>query len=56
MPMSERSPLSVVESEPESAYPSQRAHPVSQRGRSGAIALDEAPRTVRGELLSGDDD
>jgi tRNA/tmRNA/rRNA uracil-C5-methylase (TrmA/RlmC/RlmD family)/23S rRNA-/tRNA-specific pseudouridylate synthase len=55
-PMSERSPLSVVEPEPESVYPSHRGQPVSQRGRDGAIDLDEAPRTVRGELLTPDED
>jgi len=56
-PRSERSPLSVVEPEPESVYPSQRgAGPMSQRGGRGAIDLDEAPRTVRGELLTPDDD
>ncbi len=61
MPMSERSPLSVVEPEPESAYPSQPSPslagsiPVSQRGH-GALELDEAPRTVRGELLTPDED
>jgi 23S rRNA (uracil1939-C5)-methyltransferase len=56
-PFSERSPLSVRESEPESVYPSQ--HPSQQAPvslRSGAIDLDEAPRTVRGELLTTDDD
>jgi 23S rRNA (uracil1939-C5)-methyltransferase len=55
-PMSERSPLSVVEPEPESAYPSHRGIPPTQRGRGGAIELDEAPRTVRGELLTPDED
>lgn len=56
MPMSERSPLSVIEPDPESVYPSQRGTiPVSQRG-DGAIDLDEAPRTVRGELLTPDED
>lgn len=57
-PRSERSPLSVVEPEPESVYPSHRGvGPVSQRvGPGGAIDLDEAPRTVRGELLTPDDD
>jgi 23S rRNA (uracil1939-C5)-methyltransferase len=52
-PYSERSPLSVRESEPESVYPSQRA-PVSLR--TGALELDEAPRTVRGELLTPGDE
>jgi 23S rRNA (uracil1939-C5)-methyltransferase len=54
-PRSERSPLSGVELEPESAYPSHRGV-LSQRGRPGALELDEAPRTVRGELLSPDHD
>jgi 23S rRNA (uracil1939-C5)-methyltransferase len=52
-PYSDRSPLSVRESDPESVYPSQQA-PVSLR--TGAIDLDEAPRTVRGELLSPGDE
>ena len=55
MPMSERSPLSAVEPQPESVYPSYRGNPMSSRG-SGALELDEAPRTVRGELLTPDDD
>ncbi len=56
VPLSERSPLSVIEPEPESSYPSHRGIPVTQRGRGSAIELDEAPRTVRGELLSPDED
>ncbi len=57
VPVSERSPLSVVDPEaPESMYPSHRGVPVSQRGRGDAIELDDAPRTVRGELLTPDDD
>lgn len=56
IPMSERSPLSVVEPEPESSYPSHRGIPITQRGRGGALELDEAPRTVRGELLTPDED
>jgi 23S rRNA (uracil1939-C5)-methyltransferase len=55
-PHSERSPLSVVERGPESGYPSHRGAPPTQRGRPGAIDLDEAPRTVRGELLTSDDE
>jgi 23S rRNA-/tRNA-specific pseudouridylate synthase/16S rRNA G966 N2-methylase RsmD len=54
VPRSERSPLSVEPSPDSSGYPSQRGIP-SSRG-SGAIELDEAPRTVRGELLTPDDD
>ncbi|MBW2528814.1 MAG: RNA methyltransferase, partial [Deltaproteobacteria bacterium] len=55
VPPSERSPLSVVEElEPESsAYPIEPATP-SQR--MPAPDMDEAPRTVRGELLTPDDD
>jgi 23S rRNA (uracil1939-C5)-methyltransferase len=56
MPMSERSPLSIADTEPESAYPSQQGAPPTQRGSAGALDLDEAPRTVRGELLTPDDD
>ena len=56
MPMSEQSPLSARDSDPESAYPSQRAAPLTQRGPSSALELDEAPRTVRGELLTPDED
>jgi 23S rRNA (uracil1939-C5)-methyltransferase len=56
MPMSERSPLSIADTEPESAYPSQQGAPPTQRGSAGALELDEAPRTVRGELLTPDDD
>lgn len=66
-PLSERSPLSVIdpsrlenvaepgvmEPEPESVIHSSGTP--SQRGR-GAIDLDDAPRTVRGELLTPDDD
>lgn len=53
VPQSERSPLSSVEDqEPESLYPAQVAH---ARG-AGAEDLDEAPRTVRGELLTPDED
>jgi len=56
IPISERSPLSVVETEPESVYPSHVGMPMTQRYQ-GALELDEAPRTVRGELLTpGDDD
>lgn len=56
IPISERSPLSMVEPEPESVYPSQHGIPMTQR-YEGALELDEAPRTVRGELLTpGDDD
>ena len=52
----ERAPLSVVETEPESVYPSHVGMPMTQRYQ-GALELDEAPRTVRGELLTpGDDD
>jgi 23S rRNA (uracil1939-C5)-methyltransferase len=54
MPMSERSPLSLVEGAPESAYPSERFTAEALRGL--APDLDEAPRTVRGELLTSDDD
>jgi 23S rRNA (uracil1939-C5)-methyltransferase len=54
IPVSERSPLSL-ESEPESAYPSHRGMPPSLRGR-GPLDLDEAPRTVRGELLHPDEE
>jgi len=56
MPRVEPSPLSVGDVEPESAYPSHRVFPVSQRGRGGALELDQAPRTVRGELLTPDED
>jgi 23S rRNA (uracil1939-C5)-methyltransferase len=56
VPFSERSPLSVVEPEPESIYPSHRGIPMTQRGKSGALDLDDAPRTVRGELLTPDED
>jgi len=56
VPFSERSPLSQADVEgPESGYPSQRGVPPSLRS-SGAIDLDEAPRTVRGELLTPDED
>jgi 23S rRNA (uracil1939-C5)-methyltransferase len=55
VPRSDRSPLSVLEPSPEStSYPSQRGIPSTRGG--GAIELDEAPRTVRGELLTPDDD
>jgi tRNA/tmRNA/rRNA uracil-C5-methylase (TrmA/RlmC/RlmD family) len=54
VPVSERSPLSL-ESEPESAYPSHRGMPPSLRGK-GPLDLDEAPRTVRGELLHPDEE
>jgi len=54
MPLSERSPLSLVDDmEPESVFPA-TAEPMSQRG--AVLDLDEAPRTVRGELLSPDED
>lgn len=57
VPVSERSPLSVVERDaPESTSPSHRGVPVSQRGTGQALDLDDAPRTVRGELLTPDDD
>jgi 23S rRNA (uracil1939-C5)-methyltransferase len=55
-PSSERSPLSIGDFDPESAYPSQRM-PATQRLVRGPLDLDEAPRTVRGELLTpGDED
>lgn len=53
-PMIERSPLSTAERGPESAYPTQI--PGTVRGGGEAIELDEAPRTVRGELLTPDED
>ncbi len=53
-PVSERSPLSLRGGGAESIYPSIRP-PATQRS-PGAIELDEAPRTVRGELLTPDDD
>ncbi len=52
--MVERSPLSTAELGPESAYPTQI--PATVRGGDEAIELDEAPRTVRGELLTPDED
>ncbi|MEM9693285.1 MAG: pseudouridine synthase [Myxococcota bacterium] len=59
MPFSERSPLSTIDPEPESVSPASYASSgvLSQRGARGQpIGLDEAPRTVRGELLTPDDD
>lgn len=55
IPPSERSPLSVVEdAEPESTvYPVEYASPSE---REPAPDMDEAPRTVRGELLTPDED
>jgi 23S rRNA (uracil1939-C5)-methyltransferase len=53
LPASERSPLSVVEPEVESlASPS--LEPSSQR--LAGVDLDDAPRTIRGELLTPEDD
>ena len=53
-PVSERAPLSGVEDyEPESTYPG-GAEPPSQRVIE--VDMDEAPRTVRGELLSTEDE
>ncbi len=55
VPFSERSPLSVADVEPDSGYPSQRGAPSSLRS-TGALELDDAPRTVRGELLTPDEE
>jgi 23S rRNA (uracil1939-C5)-methyltransferase len=53
-PVSERAPLSGAEDyEPESTYPG-GLEPPSQRVIE--VDMDEAPRTVRGELLSPDED
>ncbi len=59
-PASERSPLSVVETNVEGAH-SQRPSvsglgPLTVRGGRQPLDLDEAPRTVRGELLTPDED
>jgi len=59
-PASERSPLSVVETDVEGVY-SQRPSvsgvgPLTVRGGRQPLDLDEAPRTVRGELLTPDED
>jgi 23S rRNA (uracil1939-C5)-methyltransferase len=53
-PPTERSPLSMADAGRESVYPTQA--PLTERGDADAIDLDEAPRTVRGELLTPDDD
>jgi 23S rRNA (uracil1939-C5)-methyltransferase len=55
LPSSERSPLSVFEPTPESIASSYRHPPVSIRGGE-PLELDEAPRTIRGELLSTDEE
>jgi 23S rRNA (uracil1939-C5)-methyltransferase len=53
-PLSERAPLSGVDDyEPESTFPGS-VEPPSQRVIE--VDMDEAPRTVRGELLSPDED
>jgi 23S rRNA (uracil1939-C5)-methyltransferase len=54
-PPSERMSITGVEPSPDSIAASYRG-PVSIRGSSSPIDLDEAPRTVRGELLSHEEE
>ena len=56
LPFSERSPLSLVgEAMSERSPATHRSYPFSQRG-DRPIDYDDAPRTVRGELLTTSDD
>jgi len=53
-PASERVPSSTREPGPESIAAAYRQGPVSIRGRT-PLERDDAPRTIRGELVGGDD-
>ena len=53
LPPSERSPLSVVETPGERSL---RAQALAEQSQNKPLELDEAPRTVRGELLNTDDE